>query len=205
MAKITNPHGIPDEELMREQRELLYPELTDPPRIPFPGGNVDVVAYNLALLGLDDQRIADVLCEGDVGVLQHWCKLFHGFAGQIERGRLLADAEVAAALFNRAKGYELDDVRRRYIIKDDGTEKLVGYERRTVHVPASVDAIELWLKTRQPVAWPLKPIPPEDRLPGDPQVGEDDINFIIRRLESLRDRKQQGAGGDRADPEGPVD
>lgn len=199
----TEPPKEWTEEDQRRQDLLLYPELSDPPRIPYPGDHILMIAYNFALLGLNDQQLADVLCEGDVDNLHHWCRLWHGFKNCIDRGRLLADAEVAAALFNRAKGYQLSDVRKRYHINKDNEPVLVGYEERTQHVPASVDAIELWLKTRQPTAWPLKPIQPEQN-PNEPTAGDDDLDHIIRRLTSLRDRKQQPEPSS-SDPDGPVD
>lgn len=205
MSTCTNPFGIPDEELMLQQRALLYPEESVELRKPLPAGDFMTQAYQLALLGLGDQELADVFAQGDLEALRQWMSLYPALTNIITKGRLFADAQVAHSLFRRANGYELEDVRERYAVKEDGSLKRVGYERRTQHVPASVDAIELWLKTRQPRAWPLKPLQPEDALPGEPEATEDDVTDIIRRLERLRDRKQQGPGGGEPDPEGPVD
>jgi nicotinamide mononucleotide (NMN) deamidase PncC len=89
------------------------------------------MAHRLALLGIVDDEIADVL-NVSTRQLHRWKKLHHEFAEALASGKVRADAAVAAALFKRATGYTAPDGR---------------------HVPPDTGALCFWLKNRQPERW----------------------------------------------------
>jgi hypothetical protein len=70
------------------------------------------------------------------------------FSPAIMRGKILADAQVASKLFERARGYVHGAVKF-YRGEDDGVIK-VPYE---VHQPPDTQVASLWLRNRQPDRW----------------------------------------------------
>ena len=61
-------------------------------------------ARKLCLLGATDQELADFF-EIDVRTIYDWKRTKPEFSQAIARGKMLADAEVAAKLYERACGY----------------------------------------------------------------------------------------------------
>jgi hypothetical protein len=89
------------------------------------------LAHRLALLGLTDDEIADVL-NLSTRQLHRWKKLHPAFSEALAAGKAPANAAVAAALFRRACGYEAPDGR---------------------HIPPDTGAMCFWLKNRAPHLW----------------------------------------------------
>jgi len=103
-------------------------------------------AYKLCLLGATDEEMADFFQVAE-STLNLWKKEYAVFSESITRGKLMADAEVAEKLYQRAKGYSHDAVK---IFNNDGTEMIVPYVE---HYPPDTQAASLWLRNRQPKKW----------------------------------------------------
>lgn len=102
-------------------------------------------AYKLCLLGATDAEMADFF-QVTEQTLNNW-KSHPKFFESITRGKLLADAEVAEKLYQRAKGYSHEAVK---IFNHQGVEMVVPY---TEHYPPDTQAASLWLRNRQPAKW----------------------------------------------------
>lgn len=106
----------------------------------------DDLAYKLALLGCTDKEIAEAFGVTDTTV-NNW-KLSHPtFLESLCNGKLIADAEVAKSLYERAKGYSHADVDIRVI---DGQ---IVQTPLTKHYPPDERAARLWLTNRQGKRW----------------------------------------------------
>ena len=66
-------------------------------------------AYKLCLLGATDKELSDFF-EVDECTLNTWKKKHIEFSKSLKGGKLLADANVGAKLFERATGYSHADV-----------------------------------------------------------------------------------------------
>ena len=111
-------------------------------------------ARKLCRNGATDREIADILgvC---VRTFYRWRAEHDEFAEALKAGKELADDRVERALYERACGYDYDDVK---IFHPSGAKEPVIVPV-TVHVPADVGAAKQWLATRRP---PALPKPPED-------------------------------------------
>lgn len=109
-------------------------------------------AHNHALLGAKDVEIAQFLGIS-LSALKLAKKKHQSFGDAIKRGRILADAEVAASLHRRCTGYESTEVTTNEIRNAGG--ELLSIEKITVtrEIPPDVDACLFWLKNRQPDKW----------------------------------------------------
>lgn len=103
-------------------------------------------AYKLCLLGATDVEMADFFQVAE-STLNLWKKRHPEFSESITRGKLLADAEVAEKLYQRAKGYSHEAVK---IFNHQGAEMIVPYVE---HYPPDTQAASLWLRNRQPAKW----------------------------------------------------
>jgi hypothetical protein len=106
----------------------------------------DEQVFKLCLLGAIDSEIANFF-NVDERTINNWKAEHKTFFQSIINGREKADAEVANALYNRAKGYEVPDVK---IFQFQGSEVIVPY---TKIVEPDVQAASLWLRNRQPKKW----------------------------------------------------
>lgn len=118
----------------------------------------DEIAQNLALLGLNEERIAEVFSVA-ITTLQAWKKQHASFREALMDGKVMADAKVARGLFKRATGYEYPDT---VITSYQGEVQRTRVMR---HLPPDVGAASLWLSNRQPATWRRNP---------DPMDGEDE-------------------------------
>lgn len=122
-------------------------------------------ALRLCFLGLTDEELAR-----QFGIhrdnLHEWTRRFPEFHDAITRGRVQADAHVAAALYKRACGY---DIERTKLTK---AGEVVTF---TEHIPADFNAMSLWLRNRQPERWREKTI-----------VEHDISDRVAERLEAAR-------------------
>ena len=125
----------------------------------------DQQAYKLALIGLNDKQIADVIGVYE-GTLNYWKKHKTGFKECLQRGKTQADANVAKALYQRAIGYQhpethvmpnkikeygLDSVTgKRYIICERNEPLLVPLIK---YYPPDSFACLKWLALRQRELW----------------------------------------------------
>ena len=104
-------------------------------------------ARKLCLLGATDQELAQFF-EIDVRTVYDWKRTKSEFSQAIARGKMLADAEVAAKLYERACGYTHGAIK--IYRADDGSVIKVPY---TVEYPPDTTAASLWLRNRQPRHW----------------------------------------------------
>ncbi len=109
----------------------------------------DRFVRNLALLGQTDAMIAKAIGL-TLPKFKEWLLLRPTLSQALNGGRLDADGRVAAALLQRAIGYEADhdDIR----VVDGG----IRITATTKHIPADVRAIEYWLNNRAGRQWKSK-------------------------------------------------
>ena len=103
-------------------------------------------AQKLCLLGATDEDMADFF-DVDVSTINNWKNEFPEFLESVKRGKMLADANVADRLYQRAMGYEAPD----------GDIRVVGGEiiqtPLTKYYPPDTPAAIFWLKNRQRGKW----------------------------------------------------
>ena len=99
------------------------------------------LSYKLCLLGATDKKIADIL-EVDEATINRW-KISHPeFCESLRNGKEIADAEIADALFNRAKGYSHPEDK---VFNQNGLPMIVPTIK---HYPPDTGAAFIWLKNR---------------------------------------------------------
>lgn len=103
-------------------------------------------AHKLCKLGSTDLEIADFfgVCERTVN---NWKHDHPEFLQSIKVGKLLADANVAEALYRRAVGYSHPDT---HVSVWQGEVTLTEL---TKHYPPDTAAAFIWLKNRRPDQW----------------------------------------------------
>jgi transcriptional regulator with XRE-family HTH domain len=100
-------------------------------------------AEKIALLGATDVEIAEILGVTE-RTLTNWKKKSKEFREALSRGKYLADANVADALYHRAIGYKATDT------KFATFEGAITDEREyTKHYPPDAMACMYWLNNRQ--------------------------------------------------------
>lgn len=105
-------------------------------------------ARKLCLLGATDQEIADFF-EVEVRTIHRWKATYKGFCHSLKAGKEQADDRVERSLYQKAIGYEQDDVK---IFMPGGAEAPVYAPYRAKIAPDTTAAI-FWLKNRRPELW----------------------------------------------------
>jgi hypothetical protein len=105
-------------------------------------------AEKLALLGATDQEIADFF-EVDVRTLYRWKHDHDEFCQALKVGKDVCDSRVERSLFQRAIGYEQDEVK---IFMPAGATEPVYAPFRAKIAPDTTAAI-FWLKNRRSAEW----------------------------------------------------
>lgn len=103
-------------------------------------------ARKLCLLGATDAELGDFF-EVDERTINNWKDAHPEFFQSIKRGKLQADADVADRLYQRAMGFEHNDV---HVSNHQGMITLTPI--RKIHAPDTTAAI-FWLKNRQSKKW----------------------------------------------------
>lgn len=127
-----------------------------------------VAGRKLALLGLTDQEIADVMGV-HLDTIAEWKKVHPEFSDALNEGKAEADSHVVDRLYQRAMGYEHDEVDIRVVAGE-----IVQTPIRRYYPPDTTAAI-FWLKNRQRAKWrdkietgvtdsEGKDVPPQDPL-----------------------------------------
>lgn len=106
----------------------------------------DEQARKLCLLGATDAELADFFGVTEQTV-NNWKEAHPSFFESTRRGKLLADAEIADSLYQRAKGYSHDDTHF------TAYEGVVTATDTVKHYPPDTQAASLWLRNRQPKKW----------------------------------------------------
>jgi len=103
-------------------------------------------ARKLCLLGATDEELAGFFSIS-FQTLNTWKKSHKEFLESITRGKIVADAEVAERLYQRALGYS------HQAVKIMAVDKTVVHEEYIEHYPPDTQAASLWLRNRQPKKW----------------------------------------------------
>jgi hypothetical protein len=107
------------------------------------------------LLGATNEELARIFKVRDT-TIPEWIDRYPEFAEAIKKGREIADANVAKALYRRAIGWTQPAVKiaTKIEVLPDGTEvkseHIVPY---TEHFPPDTAAAFIWLKNRRPDLW----------------------------------------------------
>lgn len=83
---------------------------------------LDRAAFQLALLGLSNQEMADCF-NISIQTFHSWTERHPSFLEAINKGRLPADGEVAASLYRRAIGMTVRKERSFFVPSEGGEEK----------------------------------------------------------------------------------
>ncbi len=123
-------------------------------------------ARKMCLLGATDQEMADIIGVSLSG-FEEWKRTKPALIEALTRGKMMADANVASRLYERAMGYSHEAVK---IFMPAGKEEPV-YARYTEHHPPDTNAAKYWLNNRQKDRW-------KERQPEAPDAGAQ-VNFFI--------------------------
>jgi hypothetical protein len=112
----------------------------------------DEQVYKLCILGLVDKEIADVLMITEAS-LNNWKKRFPSFFESIKKGKRIANANVATRLYDRAMGFEHDDIELK-VVSDGGRagSHIESVPIRKIYPPDPTSAI-FFLKNREKGLW----------------------------------------------------
>lgn len=124
----------------------------------------DEQAYKLCLLGCVDAELADFF-EVTEQTINNWKKEFPSFFESMNRGKKIANAEVAASLYKRATGFERPDSVK--IFMPANARKPV-YAKYTEYFPPDASAAFRFLLNREPDKWRDKR---EVKVEGMPEIG----------------------------------
>jgi hypothetical protein len=127
-----------DARLAEQQNKMGRPTKYDPK-------NNDFVT-SMCMLGATDEQLSEAL-DVSVVTLNAWKKEHPEFLKALKEGKAEADARVGKSLFQRAIGYEHDDV---HISNYQGT--ITKTDVRKHYAPDTTAAI-FWLKNRKPEVW----------------------------------------------------
>lgn len=105
-------------------------------------------AEKLCVLGATDQELADFF-EVDVRTVYRWKHEYPEFCQSLKAGKDIADERVERSLYQRAIGYEQDDVK---IFMPSGADEPV-YAPFRAKIAPDVTAAIFWLKNRRSQEW----------------------------------------------------
>lgn len=110
-------------------------------------------ADKLCKLGATDADLADFFNVNE-DTINEWKKVHPKFSESLKAGKMLADANVAQRLYERAMGFEHDSEEIKIISVggQDGGSEIVRVPIRKIYPPDSTAAI-FWLKNRCPKEW----------------------------------------------------
>ncbi len=121
-------------------------------------------ARKLCLLGATDAEMADFFGVSEQ-TLNAWKKAHPAFLESLKSGKVMADAEVATRLYERALGYSHPEEK---VFQNAG--EIVTHQT-TKHYPPDTTAAAIWLNNRKPDRWRNKPEPDgSDDAPAPVQV-----------------------------------
>lgn len=103
-------------------------------------------AYKLCLLGATDAEMADFFAVTE-STINKWKLDYPEFSESSKRGKVMADANVAQRLYERACGYEHEEDK---IFQYEGAPVVVPTRK---YYPPDTQAASLWLRNRQPGKW----------------------------------------------------
>jgi hypothetical protein len=104
------------------------------------------MAYKFCLLGATNKDLADVF-EVSHNTIGNWLARYPEFRKAAQDGRDVADADVAHALLQKAKGFTHQDVK---ILQIEGEVEQIEYNR---YFPPDTQAAIFWLRNRRRKQW----------------------------------------------------
>lgn len=112
----------------------------------------DETAHKLCLLGHTNADLARHFgC--DESTIDRWIASKPTFKIAVVTGRDVADAEIAASLYHRAKGYSHPAVKIMSVAQGAGAASVVERHDYVEHYPPDTAAASLWLRNRQGAKW----------------------------------------------------
>jgi hypothetical protein len=109
-------------------------------------------AYKLCLLGATDKELANFF-EVEEKTVNNWKEQFPKFLQSIKQGKEAADANVADRLYQRAMGYEHDDVELKVVSLGQNMGSEVQEVQVKKYYPPDPTSAIFWLKNRQKDKW----------------------------------------------------
>jgi hypothetical protein len=104
------------------------------------------LAYKLCLLGSSDKKMADIM-EIDESTFYDWKNKHKDFSKAIKEGKEEADANVGKSLYDRARGYRIEE--EKIFIVDGKVKKVKTFKE----YPPDAASMIFWLKNRHPENW----------------------------------------------------
>lgn len=151
-------------------------------------------AYKLCLLGHTDDELAKFF-EVNADTINEWKHRHIEFSESIKEGKAIADGNVALSLYERACGYECDDV---HVAVINNAVVLTPLRK---YYPPDAASIKFWLNNRQPEKWRLK-VEVEQTII-DPFPDKEKLNEIrakklahAKELEEKRKKQRETLGLD---------
>jgi len=108
--------------------------------------------FKFALLGLTDVQMADFFDIAE-STFHKWKLDFPKFSESIKKGKHDADAEIANALYHRAKGYSHDEEVIKVVALGNNQGSEIERIDTIKHYPPDTAAAFIWLKNRQGANW----------------------------------------------------
>ena len=103
-------------------------------------------ARKLGLLGYTDKEMADFFGVTET-TLNNWKIAHPPFFESLKAGKEVADMEVTASLYHRAKGYSHTETK---VFNNQG--EIVTHDVKKIYPPDPI-SIKYWLNNRQPKRW----------------------------------------------------
>jgi transcriptional regulator with XRE-family HTH domain len=100
----------------------------------------------LCLMGYTDKQLADFFGVAE-STINKWKLDYPGFSESLKAGKEIADAEVTASLYERAKGYQHIETK---VFCNQG--EITTHDVKKIYPPDPI-SIKYWLNNRQPGVW----------------------------------------------------
>ena len=110
------------------------------------------LAFKYCLLGATNEQLANYF-DVDTTTIDLWIKTHPAFSGALKKGREEADAHVGERLYERAMGYEHDDIELKVVSLGNNQGSEVQQIPIRKYYPPDVTACIFWLKNRQRAKW----------------------------------------------------
>lgn len=132
------------------------------------------IAERLALLGAIDKDLAEAFSVNE-DTIYEWKKVHPKFSEALKNGKIIADVNVADRLYQRAMGYQHEDL---FITQYQGniiSQKIIKY------YPPDTTAAIFWLKNRRPDLW-------RDTKNIDHTTGGGNMGWLVEIVDGREDK-----------------
>lgn len=139
--------------------------------------------YEYCLLGATDKQLCEFFNVAE-STLNLWKQKQPKFLDALKRGKVVADANVAHALYKRATGYSCKET---HVSNYQGEVTLTEI---TKHYPPDTTACIYWLKSRQPENWKDK-IEVNASIKLDKELLEQIENQFVTKMAEAHERQKE--------------